>query len=103
MSDIQDADDLSEYVPRHTVTFTTYMYIIFIRYVTYLYTGADPGFQVRGGVGRREHFWGISCEKSRFYAKKSYFSNFRGVLEIFGVFHVKNHDCTPNKSYFFQF
>ena len=23
--------------------------------------------------GRRENFWGISCEKSRFYAKKSYF------------------------------
>ena len=23
-------------------------------------------------------FWGISCEKSRLYAKKSYFSNFRG-------------------------
>ena len=23
--------------------------------------------------GRREHFWDISCEKSRFYAKKSYF------------------------------
>ena len=43
--------------------------------------GADPGFQVRGGAlnkiapyrGRRENFWGISCEKSRFYAKKSYF------------------------------
>ena len=41
------------------------------------YSGADPGFQVRGGCalkkiapsgGRREHFWGISCEKSRFYA-----------------------------------
>ena len=40
------------------------------------YPGADPGFQVRGGAlkkiapsgGRREHFWGISCEKSRFYA-----------------------------------
>ena len=28
--------------------------------------------------GRRENCWGISCEKSRFYAKKSYFSNFRG-------------------------
>ena len=35
-------------------------------------SGADPGFQVRGGAfkkiapsgGRREHFWGISCEKS---------------------------------------
>ena len=42
--------------------------------------GADPGFQVRGppqknapSGGRRENFWGISCEKSRFYAKKSYF------------------------------
>ena len=23
--------------------------------------------------GRREKFWGISCEKSRFYAKKPYF------------------------------
>ena len=26
--------------------------------------------------GRREHFWGISCEKSGFYAKKSYFFQF---------------------------
>jgi hypothetical protein len=42
---------------------------------------ADPGLQARGvelkkivpSGGRREHFWGISCEKSRFYAKKSYF------------------------------
>ena len=48
---------------------------------SYVYTGADPGSQVRGGAlkkiapsrGRREHFWGFSCEKSRFYAKKSYF------------------------------
>ena len=45
-----------------------------------LFSGADPGFQVRGGAlikiapsgGGRENFWGISCEKSRFYAKKSY-------------------------------
>ena len=42
-------------------------------------TWADPGFQVRGGAlkkiapsgGRREMFLGISCEKSRFYVKKS--------------------------------
>ena len=27
--------------------------------------------------GRREHFWGISYEQSRFYAKNSYFFNFR--------------------------
>jgi hypothetical protein len=43
--------------------------------------GADPRFQVRGGAlkknapsgGRGENVWGISCEKSRFYAKKSFF------------------------------
>ena len=28
--------------------------------------------------GRREHVWGISCEKSRFQAKKSYFFQFQG-------------------------
>ena len=42
------------------------------------FTGADPGFQVRRGgalkiiaprYARRENVWGISCEKSRFYAK----------------------------------
>ena len=40
--------------------------------------GTDPEFQVRGGAlkkiapsgGKRENFWGISCDKSRFYAKK---------------------------------
>jgi hypothetical protein len=47
-------------------------------------SGADPGFQVRWGAlkkiapsgGRHEHFWGISFEKSRFYAKKIYFFQF---------------------------
>ena len=33
--------------------------------------------------GRRENIWGISFEKSRFYAKKSYFSNFRGGAQNF--------------------
>jgi hypothetical protein len=48
--------------------------------------GRIQDFKLGGGAlkkiapreGRREHFWGISCEKSRFYAKKSYFSNIRG-------------------------
>ena len=49
--------------------------------------GADPGFQIRGGAlkkiapsgGRRENFWGISSEKSRFYPQKNHiFSNFMG-------------------------
>ena len=55
--------------------------------------GADPGFQVRGGGlkiiassgARRENVWGISCEKSRFYAKNHIFSNFSGVGEGGGV------------------
>ena len=55
------------------------------------FSGADPGFQVRGVAlkkiapsgGRSEHFWGISCEKSRFYAKKLYFSNCGGRREHF--------------------
>ena len=47
-------------------------------------SGADPGFQVRGAhlkklrraEGGAKMCWGISCEKSRFYAKKSYFFKF---------------------------
>jgi hypothetical protein len=27
--------------------------------------------------GRRENFWGVSCEKSRFYTNKSYFFQLR--------------------------
>ena len=54
-------------------------------------TGADPGFQVRGGAlkkiapsgGRRENIWGISCEKSRFYAKKSNFFQLRREAQTF--------------------
>ena len=45
--------------------------------------------------GRRENFWGISCEKSGFYAKKSFFPIAEGGAKIFGVFRVKNHDFTP--------
>jgi hypothetical protein len=32
--------------------------------------------QIAPSGGRRENVWGISCEKSRFYAKKSYFFQF---------------------------
>ena len=55
------------------------------------YQGRIQDFKLGGGAlkkiapsgGRRENFWGISCEKSRFYAKKSYFSNFRGGARNF--------------------
>jgi hypothetical protein len=53
--------------------------------VTIYIAGADPGFEVRGRgdvlkkitpSGGANIFGGISCEKSRFYAKKSYFFQF---------------------------
>ena len=47
-------------------------------------TGADPGFQVRGGA----------------HLKK--LRRAEGGAKIFGVFRVKNHDFMPKKSYFFQ-
>ena len=32
--------------------------------------------KLRRAEGGANHFWGISCEKSRFYAKKSYLYQF---------------------------
>ena len=61
-----------------------------VRLYTAISAGADPGFQVRGGGGggalkkiapsggRHDNIWGISCEKSRFYAKKIIFSSILG-------------------------
>ena len=63
--------------------------------------GADPGFQDRRGA-LKFFFWGISCEKSRFYAKKIiFFPIAEGGTKIFGVFRVKNHDFTPKNHIFF--
>ena len=51
-------------------------------YMIYLYiTGADPGFQVRGGA----------LKKLR---------RAEGGAKIFGVFRVKNHDFTPKNLIF---
>ena len=58
---------------------------------SHIFQGRIQDFKLGGGAlkkiapsrGRREHFWGISCEKSRFYAKKSYFSNIRGGARNF--------------------
>ena len=78
-------------------------------------SGADLGFEVRGGGGggggarkkiapsggRRENFWGISCEKSRFYAKKSYFSNGGGRRENCWGISCEKSRFYAKKSYFF--
>ena len=73
-----------------------------------LFAGADPGFQVRGSArkkiapsgGRRENFGGISCEKSRFYAKKSIFSQLRRRENCWGISCEKSRFYAKN-SYFF--
>jgi hypothetical protein len=48
-------------------------------------TGADAGFQVRGGA----------------HLKK--LRRAEGGAKMFGVFRVKNHDFYAKKSYFFKF
>jgi hypothetical protein len=76
----------------------------------YCQSGADPGFQVRGGTlkknapsgGRREHFGDISCEKSRFYPKKSYFFQLRREVRNFWGISCEKSRFYPKKSYFFQ-
>ena len=57
-------------------------------------TGVDPGFSVRGGAlkkiapsgGRREKFWGISCEKSRFYAPAKVVNHIETYLVHVSIF-----------------
>ena len=75
-------------------------------------SGADPGFQVRGGALKKNcaeqrearNFWGISCEKSRFYAKKSYFFfNCRGRREHFwGISCEKSRFYAKKKNHIFS-
>jgi hypothetical protein len=76
----------SEFYKKYILASSVMTYIIpyVAPFTTIHTTGEDPGFQVRGGAlktiapsgGRRENCWGISCEKSRFYVKKSYFFQF---------------------------
>ena len=71
------------------------LFLLSLHMTTDTTSGADPGFQVRGGAlkiiapsrGRRENLRGISCEKSLFYAKKSYFLQLRRVArKLLGYF-----------------
>ena len=77
--------------------------------------GRIQDFKLRGGGGthlkklRREEggakfFGGISCETSRFDAKKIiFFPIAEGGANIFGVLRVKNHDFTPKNHIFSNF
>jgi hypothetical protein len=51
--------------------------------------------------GRHEHFWGISCEKSRFYAKKSYFFQLRREARTFLGYFVWKITILHQKIIFF--
>ena len=54
--------------------------------------------------GRREKFWGISCEKTRFYAKKSYsFQLRREARKILGYFVWKITILRQKIKFFVQF
>ena len=55
--------------------------------INHIHQGRIQDFNLGGGAalkkiapsgGRCEHIWGISCEKSRFSPKKSYFFQFQG-------------------------
>ena len=49
--------------------------------------GGDALKRIAPSGGRRENFWGISCEKTRFYAKKSYsFQLRREARKMLGYF-----------------
>jgi hypothetical protein len=72
------------------------------------FQGRIQDFKLGGGLkkiapsgGRRENLWGISCEKSRFYAKKSYFFQLDPPLHFklrraLKQIH-KHHQTTSNK------
>jgi hypothetical protein len=51
--------------------------------------------------GRRENFWDISCEKSRFYAKKSYFFQLRREVRTFLGYFVWKITILRQKIIFF--
>jgi hypothetical protein len=77
----------------------------------YIYQGRIQDFKLGGGAlkkiaasgGRREKFWGISCEKSRFYAKKSYYFQLpREARKFWGISCEKSR-FYANFFFFFQF
>jgi hypothetical protein len=92
-------------------THWTYMLIFRCIFLSNYWSGADPGFQVRGAhlnklrraEGGSKIFRVFRVKNHDFTPTNYIFSNCGGRREIFfGVFRVKNHDFTPKKkSYFF--
>ena len=54
-------------------------WVILVSPLSVIIPRANPGFHVSGGRAKGcENVWGISCEKSRFYAKKIIFFQILG-------------------------
>ena len=81
----------------------------------YLYVCIRGGFRILswgggGGAlkkiapsgGRRQNFWGISCEKLRFHAKKSYFFQFRREARTFLEYFVWKITILCKKNHIFS-
>ena len=65
-----------------SILFFNYEHHKYLLFIVYRFRGRIQDFKLGGGGaleknapsgGRHEHFWGISCEKSRFYAQKIIF------------------------------
>ena len=77
-----------------------------------LITGADPGFQVRGGRTQKKlrraeggaNIFGVFRVKNHDFTQKNHiFPIAEGGAKICGVFRVKNHDFTPKNHIFSNF
>ena len=91
----------------------TIYFIIHISSNTVHITGADPGFQVRGGgrtlnklrraEGGANIFLVFRVKNHDFTSNNHIFSNCGRRRGNFGVFRIKNHDFTPQNHIFSNF
>jgi hypothetical protein len=84
--------------------------VVFTYSIIYFYTGADPGFQVRGAhlkkmrraEGGAKNFEVFRVKITILRQKIIFFPMAEGGAKIFGVFRVENHNFTPKNHIFFQ-
>jgi hypothetical protein len=82
--------------------------VVFTYSIICFYTGADPGFQVRGAhlkkmrraEGGAKNFEVFRVKKLDFMPKNHIFLMAEGGPKIFGVFRVENYNFTPKNHIF---
>jgi hypothetical protein len=80
---------------------TALLIIIQVRIQDFKLEGGGALKKIAPSGERRENFWGISCEKSRFYAKKSYFFQLRREARKFWRYFVWKITIFRQKIIFF--